>query len=40
MAPAAPLGILAFRPFQWDATAVAFKPFGGVIDISSKYITK
>ncbi|MEU7868725.1 ABC transporter substrate-binding protein [Dactylosporangium sp. NPDC049140] len=40
MAPTAPLGILAFRPFQWDATAVAFKPFGDVIDISGKYITK
>ncbi|WP_433086502.1 ABC transporter ATP-binding protein [Dactylosporangium sp. CA-052675] len=40
MAPSAPLGILAFRPFQWDATGVAFKPFGDVIDISGKYITK
>jgi len=40
MAPTAPLGILAFRPFQWNAAETQFKPFGEVIDISSKYITK
>ncbi|GAA4261167.1 ABC transporter substrate-binding protein [Dactylosporangium darangshiense] len=40
MAPDAPLGILAFRPFQWNAADTQFKPFGEVIDISSKYLTK
>jgi branched-chain amino acid transport system substrate-binding protein len=40
MTPNAPLGILAFRPYQWNAAEAQFKPFGDVIDISSKYITK
>lgn len=40
MAPNAPLGILAFRPFQWNATEQQFKPAGDVVDISGKYLTK
>ena len=39
MTPTAPMGIMAFRPFQWSAADALFKPFGEVIDISSKYGT-
>jgi branched-chain amino acid transport system substrate-binding protein len=40
MQPNAPLGILAFRTFQWNAAEQQFKPSGDVIDISGKYLTK
>jgi hypothetical protein len=40
MAPNAPLGILAFRTFQWNAAEQQFKPSGDVIDISGEHLTK
>ncbi|WP_191563587.1 ABC transporter substrate-binding protein [Janibacter melonis] len=37
MSPTQSYGILAFKPYTWDAKAKSFEPAGEVIDISDEY---